>query len=146
MDTLKGKHMFKKFEKREDAFTMVELLVVMVIIAILAAIAIPIYSSQRKKANLAAVQQDINNTAILVEQEKARTGNYSATIPLQTNGQGGTVKVSSEGVVLTIVPLNNRNPKTACVQGYHKNHTAVADRYNYILSTKMMKTGNCPTT
>lgn len=138
--------MFQKFKEREDGFTMVELLVVVLIIGILAAIAVPIYSGQRKKAHLAAVQQDINNTVILVEQEKARTGSYSSTLPAQTNGTGGTVTLKSEGVVLTIVLLNNRNPKTACVQGYHQKNTATADRFHYILSEKMMKKGNCPTT
>lgn len=135
-----------KLKDREDGFTMVELMVVVAIIGILTAIAIPVYNAQRKKAHLASVQQDVNNVAILVEQEKARNGSYSATVPTQTNNTGPSVALKSDGVITSIVLLNNRNPQTACVQAYHEKYTANADRFYYILSEKIMKSGKCPTT
>lgn len=44
-----------------DGFTLIELLVVMIIIGVLAAIAIPIFISQRAKAHDAAVKADVSN-------------------------------------------------------------------------------------
>jgi type IV pilus assembly protein PilA len=56
-------------EKRQDegGFTLIELLVVVLIIAILAAIAIPIFLNQRKKAYMADVQSTLRNAATAAE-------------------------------------------------------------------------------
>lgn len=56
--------MYDRSPRDDNGFTMIEILVVIIIIGILAAIAVPIYLNQRRAANDAALTQDVRNMAM----------------------------------------------------------------------------------
>lgn len=65
-------NLFMEREYEESGFTLIEILVVILIIGILAAIAIPVFLNQRKKANESAIRSDLRNVAIAIETHFAK--------------------------------------------------------------------------
>lgn len=64
---------------RDDGFTLVELLVTMLIVSVLCAIAIPVFSSQRHKATASAAKSDLSNIALMARSVELDQGTYPTT-------------------------------------------------------------------
>lgn len=80
---------------RRTGFTLIELLIVVVVIGILAAIAIPKFAATKGKAHAAALKTDLRNLASAQESYFYQYSTYSTdTVALKHHG--------SSGVVLTI--------------------------------------------
>jgi type IV pilus assembly protein PilA len=85
----------KAQEEREGGFTLIELLVVIIIIGILAAIAIPVFLNQRKKAVSASIKSDLRTAATALETYFTDNQAYNAvTGQAPKFSQGNTIKVA----------------------------------------------------
>lgn len=82
-------------ERKDQGFTLIELLVVVVIIGILAAIAIPVFLSQREKAADSATKSDLKNAATFMETYFVDNQTYDgvASTDLDTSGTNITLTI-----------------------------------------------------
>lgn len=115
--------------RSEGGFTLIELLVVIIIIAILAAIAIPMYLSQRQKGWDANVQSDLRNAA--VAQESYYTSNSTYVTPAQgiapLVGAAGQGFNPSANVTTTIV---SGDATGYCMEAVHSSNPGKTWSFN----------------
>jgi len=93
--------------RNRKGFTLIELLIVVVIIGILAAIAIPKFASTKEKAYLATMKSDLRNLATAQEGYFADAKAYVTGVTASNDGQGTVVSIAggyvpSSGVTVTV--------------------------------------------
>lgn len=87
-------------DRDQHGFTLVELLVVLLVIAILAGIAIPVFLAQRNKGRIAAAQRSLKDAALAAEAYGTDNGgNYSGLdddglTKLENNGFNPTASIN----------------------------------------------------
>jgi prepilin-type N-terminal cleavage/methylation domain-containing protein len=94
----------RKARENEGGFTLIELLVVMIIIGILAAIAIPVFLSQRAKARDTSTKADVSTIG-----KEVATFYVDGTGPLTLapGTAANTVDIKSGATIVTTVRTSN---------------------------------------
>jgi type IV pilus assembly protein PilA len=105
--------------RAQRGFTLIELLIVVVIIGILAAIAVPKFANTKGKAQAAAMREDLRNLATMQESYFYNNAVYSTSISaLQFNSSpGDTVTISTASATGWSASANNimASPSTCAV-------------------------------
>ncbi|WP_066462560.1 prepilin-type N-terminal cleavage/methylation domain-containing protein [Sanguibacter suarezii] len=139
----------KSMNEKDKGFTLIELLVVIIIIGILAAIAIPVFMNQRKKAVDSSVKSDLRTVANEMETYYTDKQAYIAVTANVAGTPKVTIGAAPDNKDVALSPGNVLSAKLVGTDGYcitgtnAKGDKAVAGLY-YNSTTGGLTTTPCP--
>lgn len=95
----------------KTAFTIIELLVVITVIGILAAVTILAYGSTNQKATVASLSSELTNIAKLLNVEISAGNNLPSSLSSLNSGRG----LNTNGITYSYIYNNSSNPPVFCV-------------------------------
>ena len=114
--------------RNRKGFTLIELLIVVVIIGILAAIAIPKFANTKSKAYVTAMKSDLRNLVTAEEAYFSDSSKYTSTITdlKYQNSTGTNVPVIAAGAgYWTATTTHTQLPGTTCGIGINTTNPTV---------------------
>lgn len=152
------------FARNEHGFTLIEILVVVAIIGILTAIAVPLYVTQQNKGKEASMKSDVINASSAMEQVFNRDGKYpsdqrTSAVPGPSQTIFQSLIKRSPGVTLayyvyadeddltkTFYGPTNQVSTTAhpafCIQSAHTSLPGL--RWRWLSTERTLKPVGCP--
>ena len=111
----------QRLRKEESGFTLIELLIVLVIIGILLAVAVPSYLGFKDRAKAGAAQANVRSAVPAVEAYYADYGTYSTTAAAPAPGLSATSLAAIDaGVKVTVV---SGSATTYCISNTQGSYT-----------------------
>ena len=98
------KWLYRHLHKKEKGFTLVELMVVIIILAVLTGIAIPSYLALRNRARIQATRSEMQNIGTAIAVYEADTSGFPATGLVALTAALQTTPTGAEGPYMFPVP------------------------------------------